>query len=199
MTAPVAMGIDPAPRNCGWGVHSRGWRAPVFGTLKLPSWETNDEGFIIECAINEFGRKIDEFGVTCVYVERPVLVKDVGKGGKTRFNLASILGQIHVDGAIALLCHQRGLPRYHVNIGDWRERFIGKRRAPPGIIREGPTTTWWKDQAIAACAQRNWYPDDHNAAEALGITDFGLATTDRTYRVRTDPHTRRAEIAPAAE
>src|SRR3546814_15095463 len=65
---------------------------------------------------------------------------------------------------------------YKVNISEWRKHFLGrgggfkktedKKNYLPGHDH--------KELAIQRCAQYGWHTDIADAAEAVGILDFGL-------------------------
>jgi len=48
-------------------------------------------------------------------------------------------------------------------------------------------STYWKRLAVKAAADRNWFCEHHDSAEALAIMDYSLAQLDKTYRNKTNP------------
>lgn len=199
MTAPVVMGIDPS-LHLGWAVHSTNWLKPKFGLLDLISPDEYGFGRSMNDLRERIGAIIEEHGVTHGFIEEPILV--IKQEGKHRvdINLSSRLTLFKIEGAIEQEFHARGLPAVEwVPIQTWRARLIGKRKAPPGITRTEARRDWWKRQAVAACGKRDWYTRNDNEADALGVADYGLSTVCPTYRNRTDPLTRRAEIALSGE
>lgn len=195
---PVVLGIDPST-NLGWAVLSRTMKAPKTGLLTVPPPSEVGHPTAMDYVYRKVGEIIDEHGVTHGFIEAPILVIKNQKHQKHQpeINLTSRLVLFKVELAVELAFFHRKLPDVSwAYTWDWRERFIGRSKAPPGVVRAEAKTAWFKAQAIAACARRDLYITDHNIAEACGIADFGLAVVDPVYRAMTDATTRRAEIAP---
>lgn len=195
MTGPVVLGIDPS-LHLGWAVHATHWTAPKFGLLELISPDEYGFGRFMTDARKRIRPIIKEHGVTHCFIEEPILIIKAQSKHRVDINLYSRMVLNKVEGAIEEECYALGLPDPRwVTIQKWRARLIGKTKAPPGITRVDARRDWWKRQAIAACAKRGWYTRNDNEADALGVTDYGLSTVCPIYRNRTDPLTRRAEVA----
>ena len=90
------------------------------------------------------------------------------------------------------------IPCAPVAISSWRSRFLGTTKATPGLKGVYKDEDL-KAKAIRACALRGWYVSDHNAAEACGVLDYGLASISRRHAGVGDPIFRRAELAADTE
>ncbi len=91
-----------------------------------------------------------------------------------------------------MAAHRCGVPVQQVTPNSWRSRFLGVTK-PVGVTGKAVRPEL-KRMALKACALRNWYVDDDNVAEALGILDFGLSTLSRQHAGKTDVLFRRAEL-----
>jgi hypothetical protein len=91
------------------------------------------------------------------------------------------------------ICYEAKIPYAWVAIDDWRERFLGTKRAPPGLVQREARTKWFKDSALSTCLQHGWLVEDHNAAEALGIMYYGLCCASPAFLRRSGPEYRRKQ------
>lgn len=176
------LGIDQSS-NLGWAVGHRGMRKPVWGVKKLPK-PVGQEGATFIAAHDLVLELIDEHEIGLVFFEQTIK--------KPTDKLPVLWQQIGLVTHIQSACARRGVESLEVNILDWRKRFIGKSKSPPGL-KGNYSRQWWKDQAIKSCLERGWLVDDDNAADALGIMDYGLCCADPKYTQDTDALWRRAE------
>lgn len=180
------LALDQAPTNTGWAVGSPDSRPPVWGHWRLQPWG-KDEGV----RLNQFEDKviglIEKYRITHVFYEKlyPIIQP---RDFAVRENQAKVVGQIESR------CARLGLPCYDVIIADWRMRFIGRTKPLPGLKGDAGSEDL-KRAAMAACAKRGWYCDQPDAAEALGILNYGLGMLDQTYEHRDNPLMRRQQSA----
>lgn len=96
-----------------------------------------------------------------------------------------LLGLVAV---VQLFGHDHNIPAYSVPLDDWRQHFIGARRAPRHINVSEARTDWWKRKAVEACSFRMWdCHSDHNEAEARGILDYSLTQASQSYFSKVRP------------
>lgn len=87
-------------------------------------------------------------------------------------NMATYRRLYALVGAAEALCFDLNIEFTEVNIREWREFYHGRRSAPKGVAN---ATDWWKDQALARCAQLHRSGiiaqpiTSKDAAEAVGI------------------------------
>lgn len=179
-----AIALDPAPRNTGYAIGDADVKVPVFGKLSLASWGDEEGDRLLA-----FGRRLTDlcrkYSVTHIFREQ--LPPGITQNSTTYQHQVMVLGEI------ARVAAKLALPCAVVLIADWRTRFLGTARALPGL-KGDHGRKWLKEQSIAACARRNWFVEDPDAAEACGILDYALATLDRGYCGRTDSIFRRNEM-----
>jgi hypothetical protein len=177
-------GIDQSRDGFGWAIGTDELDdKPKWGVEKL-GMSSSNEGMIYATAAKRV-RTLIEWGAEKVFFEEPIhLPTD---------KLQLLYLTIGVPAIIMLTCQEAGVPCACVPIDEWRNRFLGTKRAPPGLNQRAARTSWFKDKAISTCLQRGWLVEDHNAAEALGIMDYGLCCVSRKYLTRTGPIHRRAQ------
>jgi hypothetical protein len=185
------LGLDQAMRHTGWAYYRKDAAVPASGTFELPYWG-NEEGRYAY----EWWRWLIDF---CRARSVTHLFFEAMPGGKPNHfePQTEQLGQKGLFLLADMAGHELGIPSRMVAINSWRERFIGTSIAPPHFrtATRDVRRRWFKDQALKACAARGWFSVDHNAAEAMGIMDFGVCTIDPLYASRTDPIFRRQEAA----
>lgn len=193
--APVTvLGLDQST-STGWAIMSPTMKVPVWGVLKLPTGD--DETGALRALYDHLAWAVGEHGVSHVYFEQPLIPQH-------QVTMGSLRQFMYVAGvqlATALLLNRSA---EQVPIQAWRKGFTGFGAAPAHDIEAGRKLDtgpvrrkWWKEQAVKACLARGWLVDDHNAAEAIGIAEFGLCCLAPSYRMRTGPLFRRAEMKAA--
>jgi len=176
------LGIDQSS-NFGWAVGHRGMKRPVWGVVDLPK-PVGREGVMFHRAYYFVLELIAEHKITHCFFEETIK--------KPTDKLSVLWQQIGLATHVQSACVSAGIPSQQVLISDWHKRFIGKTKSPPGLKGQH-SRQWWKDQAVKSCFERGWLTDDDNAADALGIMDYGLCCTDPKYTQETDALFRRAE------
>lgn len=180
----TALALDQSPLSTGWAVGHPNDTKPLWGVLKLKQWGDAEGERLVE--FNEWLTKtIAENGVTHLFYEAPFLPRHL--------NFHSIEPQFFLIGHINYVAACREIPVQQVAMQSWRSRFLGTTKAPPGL-KGDVARKELKQMALRACALRGWLVDNDNAAEALGILDFGLSTLDRKHAGRADILFRRAEL-----
>ena len=180
----VVLGIDQSS-NFGWAVGYRGMAKPVWGVEKLPK-PAGREGVTFIHMSDLLNKIITEHDVERVFFEQTFLPNNDQLGIRYQ--------QIGLMTHIQSVCERAGVRSMQANIRDWRKRFIGKTKSPPHL-KGHHSRQWWKDQSVKSCFERGWVTDDDNAADALGIMDFGLCCVDPRYTQQTDALFRRAEVS----
>ncbi len=177
-------GIDQSKNGFGWAVGTDEIDdVPRWGVVNLSQAGSN-EGLMYELAAKQV-RAMHAMGAQKIFFEKPIKMRTD--------SLAGDLITVGIPAVILHTCYLLKIECAWVASDTWRERFIGTKRTPPGLTESRARRQWWKDTAISTCLQRNWLVDDDNAAEALGIMDFGLCTMSRKYQSRTDPIFRRQQ------
>ena len=185
---PVALALDQSPTATGWAVASPEDAKPKWGVFKLDRWG-DDEGERLAQFHDWLTGKIREHSVTHLFYESPIDPR--GLSFVKSFDVTA--KQSMQIGIILVVAHLFKIPVAQVPIDSWRSRFIGATKAPPGLKGEHARKEL-KRMALKACMLRNWYVDDDNAADALGILDFSLSTLSRQYAGGRDVIFRRAEL-----
>ena len=179
----IVLGLDQAPRGIGWAygepgsVPQRGWREnPDYGdnTARL---RRDVREWLVTFAKST--------GANAIFFEQ-VLVRKHG------LHMPTLHKQFAVVGGIETAAEMLGLEDHccEVMIADWRAEFHHGTRPQKG---DGGESSAWKTLAIKECARRGWWTDDHNAAEACGIWDFGCKCSDKVYKARARVGKRRAQ------
>lgn len=187
MSEVKAIALDQAPVNTGWAVGSPDSRPPVWGHWRLQSWTDETEGLRLNQFEDRLISLIEKYRITHVFYEAlyPII---------TPRDFAVRENQAKVVGAINSIANRRNLKCGKVIIADWRMRFIGRTKPLPGLKGDAGREDL-KRAAMVACVKRGWYCDQPDAAEALGILNFGLSVLDQNYEHRDNPLMRRAQSA----
>ena len=180
----TALALDQSPQATGWAIGHPSDARPKWGTFRQRKWG-DDEGERLVEFCDWMTGLIAEHAVTHVFYEHPFIPR--------HNNFASIEPQFFLIGIINFVAARHKLPVAQVAMQSWRSRFLGTTKAPPGLKGDAGRKEL-KQMALKACAIRGWLVEDDNAAEALGILDFGLSTLDRKHAGRTDILFRRAEL-----
>jgi hypothetical protein len=178
----VAMGIDQSPTSSGWAIGSPSNDKPKYGLFELERWG-DFEGARL-CKFEDWLiATVKENSVTHIFYEAPVNV------AMKSFDITS--KQSMQIGAIHMAAFRCRTSISQVTPNDWRKRFLGFTK-PVGITGD-KVRPELKRLAVKACAQRGWYIESDDVAEALGILDFGLSTLSHRHAGSRDPLFRRAE------
>lgn len=183
MTITV-LALDQSPTATGWAIGSPGDRKPRFGVFKMETWG-NNEGARLKQLHRWMMDKCAENSVTHLFYEQPFL--------PSHGNFNSIEPQLFLIGHINFVAALLDLPVQQVPMQAWRKRFLGTSKAPPGLTGNHARKEL-KQMAIKACAIRGWLAEDDNAAEALGILDYGCSVLDRKHAGQADVLFKRAEL-----
>jgi len=187
----IVIGLDQAPNNIGWAYSSDDESArPVWGCRVNGQYGENEAALMrdIKPWLTTF---LISCGADAVYFEQ--ILVNVGK-----FNMRTLHAQFAVTSTIQFACGELGIDCYDVDVSRWRKRFLGRGNAPKWTAAND-RTNWLKDSALRACADRGWLTDNHHAAEALGIMEFGLACSSPAYARRTKGQAVRREISSVRE
>lgn len=178
----MVLSLDQAPRHSGFCYgESKHGVVPTWGVKHFDSYGENEIPLM-----RDYRRWLvtlcEEIRPAVIYCEQIII-------NAQHINLPVTYQQFAVVAAICATCEFVGCDLYQVDIATWRKRALGKNNKP----KWAPTNEdgWLKEAAKFACAQRNWLIDDHNAAEAALIWDYGCAHCDTAYRAATKPHIER--------
>lgn len=182
-----ALALDQAPVNTGWAVGSPDSTKPVWGNWRLQSWSDETEGLRINQFEDRVISLIEKYRVTHIFYEAlyPIISP---RDFAVRENQAKVVG------AIESVAARRKLKVGKIVIADWRMRFIGRTKPLPGLKGDAGREDL-KRAAMTACVKRGWWVDQPDAAEALGILNYGLGVLDQNYEHRDNPLMRRAQTA----
>ena len=183
----IVLGLDQAPRGIGWAYGEPG-SVPARGWRENPDYDDNEE-LLLDDITDWLVTFVRAHKIERIYYEQ-IIVRT------TRVNTKTTYKQFAVWSAIMCAARELGMPRHHCRItfiSDWRAEFHHGMRPQRG--HDGSESDAWKAMAVKECARRGWWTDDHNAAEACGIWDYGCKCEDKVYRARSKVATRRAEHA----
>lgn len=187
MTDLVVMAIDLAKHRSGIAIGGPAWPRPFWFVHELSFDYDKKPGAALHAWRRCLTDTITKHLVTYVAVESFFI--DMKK-----FDFNGTVPAAHMWGVLLELCAERGIKCGQAPIGAWRKRFLGSAVAPKNLVGR-MKTEYWKERAVKACVDRNFYVTYHDEAEAIGILDFTLAALDRDYAHRTAPLSRRAESA----
>ena len=172
-----AIAFDLATTT-GWAWHAEGMPRPYFDAFTLPG-DPGDVGkpaAALEDWLRVIYKRTKEEGVpiTHWFFEAQHIAGKI--------NIDTVYRLIVLGGVIEKFAYQvmpKGQKKpwvYKVHISEWRKHFLGrgggfkktedKKHYLPG---HDP-----KELAIQRCAEYGWHTDIADAAEAVGILDFGL-------------------------
>lgn len=176
----VILALDLAMRRTGWAVGGVDDARPRWGVYETHNWckETCDRELTAWRKWIEAQHATHRFDTVAV---EEVFVNANGKS----FNFKGTQFQMMASGVLFQWCHERGVETFEAGIDGWRERFLGLNRKPKDFHKDDD---YWKKLALKVAAQRNWFCEHHDEAEALGILDFSLAALSKPYRRRTDKY-----------
>jgi len=184
----LIVGFDQAPSGIGYAYGEPGSR-PTFGWHENPDYGDNTArlGKSVREWVLAFCKSV---GAEQVFFEQ-IIVRKFG------LHMPTLFKQMTVSCTIEIAAEMIGLQDdcYQVLISDWRTEFYAGLRPPKNSDSESAV---WKDMALKECARRNWFTDNHNAAEACGIWDYGCKVSDKAYRLRSRVGKRRQQSAQDA-
>lgn len=180
-----ALGLDPSLTATGYAIGSTDGAKPVWGVFRSASWG-DQEGRGL-CRFYDFLEETHRsYQLDAIFYEMTFIAHQSG--------LESQRSKFLLEAAINMFGFRQKIDVKHVPLQSWRSRFLGTSKAPPHYRgNQSLSRQWFKEQAIAKCAERGWLVDDHNAAEALAICDYGLCSLSDHYVHRTAPLFRRAQ------
>ena len=186
MSNLVVLALDLALRRTGWAVGWPGMQRPFWGVHDTVGDWDGREGAHLHAWRRFLEARFDEHRVTCIAMELPFI------DGKA-FNFNGTVAVLQMQGIALQLAHARGIDAKGVPIPSWRAHWLGQAIAPKHLAQK-ERTPWLKEQAMRRAADRGWYVQHHDEAEALGIMDFALACLDADYDHKVGPAVRRTEL-----
>ena len=184
----IVLALDQSRKNTGFCYGAADIDVvPKWGVQPFESYGEN--GVLLIREVRKWAISLMEIvRPDAVYCEQIVI-------NAARFNSQTVYEQFEVVAGIEAACDFIGCECLMVDIGTWRKRGLGRGNAPKWTVDR---TDWLKDAAMKACAERNWLIDNHHAAEAALIWDFGAAHLDIEYRRRTAARVTRVRMAMEA-
>ena len=174
-----AIAFDLATTT-GWAWHAEGMPRPFFDAFTLPgeAGEVGRPAAALEDWLRIIYRRSREEGVpiTHWFFEAQHIGSKINID--TAYRLMVLGGIIEKFAHQVKPKHQKKAWVYKVHISEWRKHFIGRgggfkrdktQKHKPYLPGEDP-----KELAIQRCGQYGWHTDVADAAEAVGILDFGL-------------------------
>lgn len=175
-----AIAFDLATTT-GWAWHAEGMPRPFFGAFTLPGepGETGRPTDALERWMRDMFIKTRDAGlpITHWFFEAQHVAANM--------HIDTIYRLITLGGTVEKFAYQVK-PKtqkkpwvYKVPISTWRKHFIGRgagfkrdqnAKGKPYLPGEDP-----KEQAIQKCGEFGWHTDVADAAEAVGILDYGLS------------------------
>lgn len=183
----LALALDESPNATGWAVGSTEGERPTWGVFRQLPWRDDEperlaqfRDWLVETARYH--------GVTHLFYESPIdprglsFIKSFDTTAKQSMQI----------GIILMVAHDLKLTVAQVPIDSWRSRFMGATKVPG--LKGDHARKELKLMALKACALRGWYVEENDAADALGVLDYGLATLSRKYAGSADVIFRRREL-----
>lgn len=163
----------------GWAWHAEGMPRPFFDAFKLPG-NPGDVGRpcdALERWLREFYLKTKEAGFPITHWFFEAQHVDAKININTVYRLVGLGATIEKFAFQVKPQSQRELWCYKVYISEWRKHFLGRG----GGFKRDPKTKKYlpghdpKELAIQRCGAYGWHTDVADAAEAIGILDYGLS------------------------
>lgn len=179
----IICGLDQAPIGIGFAYGEPGSK-PAFG------WHENSDFGNATALLREevwlwSVRFCKSIGAERIIHEQ-IIVRKFGLDTNVLAKQYAVVGGIEQAAIDLGLKHEV----WEANIANWRTDFYAGLRPPKNCDSESAI---WKDMALKECARRNWFTDNHNAAEACGIWDWACKRTDKAYRLRSRVDKRRQQ------
>lgn len=172
----IVLGLDQAPRHTGFcHGEAKFGVTPKWGVKDFESYGENEIPLI-----RDYRRWLLTL---CEFVQPDVIYCEQIIINQRHINLPVTYQQFAVVAAISSIAEHLDIEVYQVDIATWRKRALGKCNKP----KWAPTgeDDWLKSAAKKACLDRNWLIENHNAAEAALIWDYGCSHCDPAYRAET--------------
>ncbi|MBP6818322.1 MAG: hypothetical protein KBC46_03360 [Ferrovibrio sp.] len=183
--------------NIGWAAHPRPGTntpgEPLHGSFRLPKCEDGDTGPMLKALRQTMLRTIagepvlttgDAFGnlklrsmtgqeikplYDILIYEAPI--PPAGKDKKVVTNISTTEQQYHRGGCLSMLAAELGMQCFTGHIQSVRKHFCGSGFPPEP-----------KQAVQEACRRIGWYPQDHDAADALALFDFACHLLKQPFR-----------------
>ena len=165
----------------GWAWHAAGMPRPFFGAFTLPGkpGDVGQPADALERWLREMYIRTRDAGspITHFFFEAQHV--------DAKINIDTVYRLIALGGIVEKFAWQvkpKGQKKafvYKVHISTWRKHFIGRgggfkrdktAKGKPYLPGEDP-----KEIAIQRCGEYGWHTDIADAAEAIGILDYGLS------------------------
>ena len=153
------LALDQSPARVGFAYGAVTMSKPASGVYRL-------DKSLMEASLRDWLQAMIILrGIQRVVYEEPFV------GPKMRQDI--LMRMLALPAIIKLVCHDCGLSNpLAAPQGTWRKHFLGVGRAPNKTEK---ARQWLKDEAMRACAERCWYVDSDDEAEACGILDWALS------------------------
>lgn len=191
----MLAGLDISSTAAGWAVMDRTGRVEACGTFK----PRGDYAARLYAFMGWYHRFLTERQIRVVAIEEP-LRSDISKReikvergllGETMrvtrrpiTQMTTLRALYGFAAAAQAISHGAGVPYREVNNGDWRQAFIGARRAPKGTPNG---TEWLKARAFQQAQMIGARPDSDDAGDAVGVAFWlygEIAREGRAQRAR---------------
>lgn len=169
----------------GWAWHAEGMPRPFFDAFRLPG-DPKDIGQPAD-ALEKFLREIfistrdRGLPITHWFFEAQHITPKINID--TAYRLMALGGIVEKFAWQVKPKDQRKAWCYKVHISEWRKHFLGRgggfKRGADGKYLPGHDP---KELAIQRCGEFGWHTDIADAAEAIGILDYGLSMIDDYQR-----------------
>ena len=160
------LGLDLAG-STGWALWSPGQSRPRGGTLKLRRRDPEEIAPDLEQLRQHLADLHRVEPITHIWYEAPILMR-VDTVRKLQFLLGLTV-------MVEWWSHRCGVVCRQATMEDWRKHFLGYCKGGRDNLKKA---------AVDACKLRGWEAGTHDAAEAHGVLEYGLATikVDRPWR-----------------
>lgn len=185
MSDLVVLALDIAKNRTGWAVGAPRMRRPYWGVHEIAGDWDRHEGKRLHEWRTALTQLVERHGVTYISVEAPFI-------DWKAFDYNGTVPILQMHGIVLELAEARRIETGSAPIASWRSHFLGTCKAPKGFEGKQRTNAL-KDLAMKRCADRGWYTQFHDEAEALGILDFTLSCKDPDYEHKVGPIVRRVD------
>lgn len=174
------LALDQAPRAIGWALGGPRMGEPLTNVVQIPA-VGDRHGDMLIMAHNWLERMIEAYPMKKVIFESPFLHPVARLANPGVFAV-----QNKLIGVIEMLCRKHLVACTEVAPSRWREHFMGCSSAPKSVPKN-KRRDWLKALAVQTCADRLWFVNSHDAADACGILDYALSCDFPEYGAKSTP------------
>lgn len=183
---PVVLTLDIAKGNTGWAIGNPQMKSPGWGCFATEQWENDNEGRELSRFRRFLTDKHKTHGLTHIVHEATYM-------DATKFSPVGTEAQTMLKGVAHEFAFDNKISITQVAASTWRKDFLGVGTAPRPL-KGRHATVYLKQLCIKTCAERGWYVENDDMADALGLLIYSLSCLDGKFDSQQGPLFRRGEL-----